>query len=291
MRRALAGKLVISIAAGIRVPTLQRWLPDTAIIRAMPNTPCLIGEGMTVLAPADDVSEARRAFAREIFESVGRCLELEDKHMDAVTSLNGSGPAFAYVMLEALAEDRDPERQGNAARTHAPQGCYPCLGDDRWCVIAIRDQAAWERLCIITGNQQWRHDPRFADVEARIANAAELDTLISGWTELHDRYDVMHQLARAGIAAGVVQDVEDQLERDPHLEARGYFERIFHHAKGMVLAPGIPLGLSGTPGRTRLLQPSFRPVSLSNQTYTTGVMKSVRSCDTMRPPTTEMPRG
>lgn len=104
MREVLAGKLLISIAAGIRVPTLQRWLPETSIIRAMPNTPCLIGEGMTVLAPADEVTEAQRAFARTIFESVGRCLELEDKHMDAVTSLNGSGPAFAYVMLEALAD-------------------------------------------------------------------------------------------------------------------------------------------------------------------------------------------
>lgn len=168
-----------------------------------------------------------------------------------LAQLEATIASIGPLMLEALAEDRDPGRQGNAARTHAPQGCYPCLGDDRWCVIAIRDQAAWERFCIITGNQQWRHDPRFADVEARIANAAELDTLISGWTALHDRCDVMHQLARAGIAAGVVQDVEDQLERDPHLEARGYFERIFHHAKGMVLAPGIPLGLTGTPGRTR----------------------------------------
>jgi pyrroline-5-carboxylate reductase len=104
MREVLAGKLLISIAAGIRVPTLQRWLPGTAIVRAMPNTPCLIGEGMTVLAPADTVTDEQRAFARGIFESVGRCLELEDKHMDAVTSLNGSGPAFAYVMLEALAD-------------------------------------------------------------------------------------------------------------------------------------------------------------------------------------------
>jgi pyrroline-5-carboxylate reductase len=104
MRQALRGKLLVSIAAGIRVPTLERWLPHTAIVRAMPNTPCLIGEGMTVLAPADGVTEAQRAFAREIFAAVGRCLELEDKHMDAVTSLNGSGPAFAYVMLEALAD-------------------------------------------------------------------------------------------------------------------------------------------------------------------------------------------
>ncbi|MCA9708788.1 MAG: pyrroline-5-carboxylate reductase [Myxococcales bacterium] len=104
MRRALAGRLLISIAAGIRVRTLQGWLPDTTIIRAMPNTPCLIGEGMTVLAPGEGVTDLQRARAREIFEAVGRCLELEDKHMDAITSLNGSGPAFAYVMLEALAD-------------------------------------------------------------------------------------------------------------------------------------------------------------------------------------------
>lgn len=104
MRQALADKLLISIAAGIRVPTLQRWLPSTAIIRAMPNTPCLIGEGMTVLAPGEGVTDEHRTFARDVFEAVGRCIELEDKHMDAVTSLNGSGPAFAYVMLEALAD-------------------------------------------------------------------------------------------------------------------------------------------------------------------------------------------
>jgi pyrroline-5-carboxylate reductase len=104
MREALANTLLISVAAGIGLDTLQRWLPRTTIIRAMPNTPCLIGEGMTVLAPGKGVTDAHRTTARSMFESVGRCVELEDKHMDAVTSLNGSGPAFAYVMLEALAD-------------------------------------------------------------------------------------------------------------------------------------------------------------------------------------------
>lgn len=104
MRAALADTLLISIAAGIGVPTLQGWLPQSSVIRAMPNTPCLIGEGMTVLAPGSGVSADQLGYARTIFESVGRCVELDDKHMDAVTSLNGSGPAFAYVMLEALAD-------------------------------------------------------------------------------------------------------------------------------------------------------------------------------------------
>lgn len=104
MREALAGKLVISIAAGVRTATLQRWLPQSEVIRAMPNTPCLIGEGMTVLAAGPGVGPERLAYARGIFEAVGRVIELEDKHMDAVTSLNGSGPAFAYVILEAFAD-------------------------------------------------------------------------------------------------------------------------------------------------------------------------------------------
>ena len=103
-QKALAGKLVISIAAGVRLEQLARWLPESHVIRAMPNTPCLIGEGMTVIARGKGVSDAHAAQAVEIFTCVGRCLETEDKLMDAVMSLNGSGPAFAYIMLEALAD-------------------------------------------------------------------------------------------------------------------------------------------------------------------------------------------
>lgn len=104
MRAALDGKLLISVAAGVTLEQIHSWLPRTAVIRAMPNTPCLIGEGMTVLARGPGVEDAQVDLAKGIFRAVGRCIELEGKHMDAVTSLNGSGPAFAYVMLEALAD-------------------------------------------------------------------------------------------------------------------------------------------------------------------------------------------
>jgi pyrroline-5-carboxylate reductase len=104
LRLALKDKLLISIAAGIRIEKLRAWLPDTAVIRGMPNTPCLVGEGLTVLARGPSVSDEQVALARTMFEGVGRCIELEEKHMDAVTSLNGSGPAFAYVILEALVD-------------------------------------------------------------------------------------------------------------------------------------------------------------------------------------------
>jgi pyrroline-5-carboxylate reductase len=104
MREALAGKLVISIAAGVTLAQLAEWLPESSVIRAMPNTPCLIGEGMTVLARGKGVADAEVAIAARLFETVGRCIEVEDKLMDAVTSLGGSGPAFVYIMIEAMAD-------------------------------------------------------------------------------------------------------------------------------------------------------------------------------------------
>ncbi len=104
IREALAGKLVISIAAGVTLTQLGSWLPDSSVIRAMPNTPCLIGEGMTVLARGRGVADTEVAAASRFFETVGRCIEVEDKLMDAVTSLGGSGPAFVYIMIEAMAD-------------------------------------------------------------------------------------------------------------------------------------------------------------------------------------------
>ncbi len=101
---ALNGKLLISICAGISLGQLQSWAPKAAVIRAMPNTPALIREGMTVISPGTGVSEEQIETATGIFEAMGRCRVLEEKHMDAVTGLSGSGPAFACVILEALAD-------------------------------------------------------------------------------------------------------------------------------------------------------------------------------------------
>ena len=103
--KALAGKLVISIAAGIRLDQLATWLPGSSVVRAMPNTPCLIGEGMTVIARGAGVTDEQAKVAMEIFGCVSGCLEAEDKAMDAVTSLNDSGPAFAVgtYLLDAIA--------------------------------------------------------------------------------------------------------------------------------------------------------------------------------------------
>ncbi len=104
MREALKGKMLISIAAGVRLETIAKWLPDSVVVRAMPNTPCLVRRGMTALAMGPGATAEHGEAARKLFEPVGRVVVVEDQHMDAITSLNGSGPAFAYVMLEAMAD-------------------------------------------------------------------------------------------------------------------------------------------------------------------------------------------
>lgn len=98
--------LVISIAAGIRTGALAAWLGgDLALVRAMPNTPALVRSGATALYANALVSEAQRSQAENILRAVGLTLWLTDEsQMDAVTALSGSGPAYFFLVMEALEE-------------------------------------------------------------------------------------------------------------------------------------------------------------------------------------------
>ena len=95
-------KLIISIAAGIPIGYLQKKLPGCLIIRAMPNNPCLVGQGITALAKGKGTGRRELTVARKIFESVGEVIEAPEKWLDAVTGLSGSGPAYVYQMIEAM---------------------------------------------------------------------------------------------------------------------------------------------------------------------------------------------
>ena len=97
-------KLVISIAAGVGLPILESTLQNIPIVRAMPNTPALVLEGMTTLSFGRGVTDEHRKMARALFDGVGRTIELEEKHMDAVTALSGAGPAYIFLVIEAMAE-------------------------------------------------------------------------------------------------------------------------------------------------------------------------------------------
>jgi benzylsuccinate CoA-transferase BbsF subunit len=153
-------------------------------------------------------------------------------------------------MMDALAHDREPPKLGNGSRYMAPHGCFRCAGDDRWCVISARDDEEWQRLCRAIGRHDLAGDPRLAGVDGRLAHEDMVGPAIEAWTSERTPHDVMHTLQAAGVTAGAVQDTEDQYQRDEHLAERGYFEHITHLEKGEVVATGIPLGLTGTPGHT-----------------------------------------
>jgi len=99
------GALVVSIAAGIDTAAIEEAIADGVhVVRAMPNTPALVGAGATAVAPGKHASATDLATARALFDAVGITVELDESHLDAVTGLSGSGPAYIFLILEALAD-------------------------------------------------------------------------------------------------------------------------------------------------------------------------------------------
>lgn len=99
------GALLISIAASVKTSAIEDATGGSrAVIRAMPNTPAMLGAGITALCRGRYVTDDQLALAQKIFATVGRTVVVDEKHMDAVTGLSGSGPAFLYIILESLAE-------------------------------------------------------------------------------------------------------------------------------------------------------------------------------------------
>ncbi len=97
--------LVISVAAGFPIARVANSLPKAVpIIRAMPNTPSSIQVGVTALSLGTGLTDEHVRVAQTIFQSVGQVVTVEEKHMDAVTGLSGSGPAYIYVMIDAMAD-------------------------------------------------------------------------------------------------------------------------------------------------------------------------------------------
>lgn len=125
-----ADQLVVSIVASATTAYIEERLPlPLPVVRAMPNTPALIGEGMTVLCGGRFATRDHLQRAEALFQAVGRTLVLDEKHLDAVTALSASGPAFIYVVLESLAEGG--VKVGLPRHTATELAAQMCLGAAR----------------------------------------------------------------------------------------------------------------------------------------------------------------
>lgn len=97
--------IIISIAAGISLSHIKKYInKQVGIVRVMTNTPALVGAAATVIACNEKVNETDKNFVQRLFNSVGIVVELDEKHLDAVTGLSGSGPAYIFIIIEALAD-------------------------------------------------------------------------------------------------------------------------------------------------------------------------------------------
>lgn len=96
--------LILSVVAGFPIRSIEKVFPDHAIIRAMPNVALAVGEGMVAIAGNQNVSAQQIDEIRNLWSAIGRCVVLDEKLLDAVTGLSGSGPAFAFLVIDALSD-------------------------------------------------------------------------------------------------------------------------------------------------------------------------------------------
>lgn len=98
------GQAVLSLAAGVATTVFERILGEVPVVRSMPNTPALVDEGITGIAAGRFADERTMIRAETILGSVGRVVRVEERHLDAVTAVSGTGPAYAFLLAEALTE-------------------------------------------------------------------------------------------------------------------------------------------------------------------------------------------
>ncbi|MBT4162002.1 MAG: CoA transferase [Gammaproteobacteria bacterium] len=145
------------------------------------------------------------------------------------TALHFLGPE----LLDLQANGAAAGRNGNRSKSMAPQGCYPCSGEDRWCAIAVETDEQWQLLCRVLDRVDLGERESLADHAGRLAAHDEIDAAIAAWTEGREAYDVMQTLQGSGVPAGVVQRSSDLLA-DPQYEHRGFYRYLDHPAMGNI---------------------------------------------------------
>ena len=101
----IKNKILISIAAGVTIKSIKKSIGlDCRVVRVMPNTPALVGEGLSAICYGDSIKDEEKHFIKQLFKSVGKVVEIEEKHMNAITALSGSSPAYVFMFIEAMAD-------------------------------------------------------------------------------------------------------------------------------------------------------------------------------------------
>jgi len=156
-----------------------------------------------------------------------------------------NGPAI----LDWSANGRVWTRTGNRSphKPAAPHGVFPCQGEDRWIAIACFTDSEWQNLTQVMGYPEWAKDSRFQTLQARQENIQALDLLIKGWTQVHDEYEAMARLQKAGVPAGVCQNAGDRCDKDPQLLALEWLTEVTGTKIGRWPLAEVPIKMSQSP--------------------------------------------
>ena len=151
-------QLFVSVVAGTRMESLVKLLGTSNVVRAMPNTPCLIGSGVTASCRSESVTDESYAIVQSIFESVGVVVDVSEFQMDAVTGLSGSGPAYVYTFIEALIDAGVlaglPRRVAQLLAVQTVAGATEMVGATGEHPAVLRDQVTSPGGTTIHGLQQ-----------------------------------------------------------------------------------------------------------------------------------------
>ncbi len=245
----------------VSMPGLGNWGPHSGFITFGPNLQALSGmtgltgypgqEPVGVGTPwADYLAGMTMATAilaaLEYRQKSGKGQFIDISQQEACTSVLGS------YLLDWEANKKMRENQGNhhPAGGAAPHNCYKCKGEDRWCVISVASDKEWESFCDVLGNPDWTKDTRFATALSRIHNQEELDKLVEAWTVNYSPEEVTQMMQRAGVSAGIVQNIKDIIEHDTHLRERGFLVdlKLPHPERKpqSVILPGVVTKFAGT---------------------------------------------
>ena len=165
-------------------------------------------------------------------------------------------------LLEWTMAGADQPMRGNRDPDRAPQGVYPCAGEDRWVAISVEDDEMWAGLQRALDDPEWARDPGLGTLEGRQVRHDDIDRELSAWTSSRSPQEAAALLQAEGVAATAVLDGFGLLD-DPQLQYRGFFVDIDHPEVGVTASAGIPLRYSETQlhyGSTPLLGQHNREV-------------------------------
>lgn len=169
---------------------------------------------------------------------------------DAALTLNGPALLDYSVNGRTSREAGLPVDNRSVWPAMAPHGIYRTQGEDQWIAIACRDDADWERLAVVIG-EEWAGQARWRTLEQRLAAQDELDAAMDRWCGGFDKFALERRLQQAGLAAAAVRDARERIDEDSANQGFDLWPEVEHSAMGRVRVDGLPVRFSRTPQEIR----------------------------------------